>query len=52
MQDSPQVDGNTNAQYEPLNVRYQSFPKLILMVLNICLAPFYFGYNIAYFGTF
>lgn len=37
---------------DPLNIRYNSFPKLILMTLNICMAPFYFGYNLAYFGTF
>ena len=22
------------------------------MVLNICMSPYYFGYNLAYFGTF
>lgn len=32
--------------------RYQSFTKLLLMILNICLSPFYFGYTIAYLGTF
>lgn len=32
--------------------RYKSFAQLVLMVLNICMSPFYFGYGIAYFGTF
>lgn len=33
-------------------VRYRSFFKLTLMILNICMSPFYFGYTIQYLGTF
>lgn len=32
--------------------RYRSFFKLTLMILNICLSSFYFGYSMQYLGTF
>lgn len=31
---------------------YKSFSKLIRMVLNLCFSSFYFGYALAYLGTF
>lgn len=34
------------------HVRYRSFTQILLMVLNLCLSPFYFGYTIQYLGTF
>lgn len=35
-----------------VKVKYRSFAKLVLMVLNLCMSPFYFGYTIQYLGTF
>ena len=31
---------------------YKSFLALLLRVINLCLGSFYFGYGLAYFGTF
>ena len=31
---------------------YKSFFALLLRVINLCLGSFYFGYGLAYFGTF
>lgn len=34
------------------HTKYKSFARILLMILNICMSPFYFGYTITYMGTF
>lgn len=48
-------DEEEHDQSNPLlktTVKYRSFSSLALMVINICMSPFYFGYSIQYVGTF
>ena len=48
-------EGDENVSKDGLllkEIRYRSFTQLLLMVLNLCLSPFYFGYSIQYLGTF
>lgn len=48
-------DEEEEQQANPLlkrTVKYRSFTSLVLMVLNICMSPLYFGYSIQYVGTF
>ena len=53
-----QDQSKVESEFDQINVishpskTYRSFRRILSRVLNICLSSFYFGYTLAYFGSF